>query len=736
MACSHTHADARDRGYGAPANEEEEEYDVVICGTDLIQSILSSALSRAGKKVLHCDGNEWYGGFDAVLTGGSTLDSFIGGCGASTLEGKDCKMDDGRGGEKHIDSLRLRLSPREKLGNVKLHSQTFMIKPNESDKIEEDTDNGPSESDLESLPVNGDDKEEKEEMTHAAGIDISPMNETTTNFPVQSLEHGFCFDLTPSLLYASGEAVECLVKSGVSDYVEFKSLKGLYLLTDEAKSSTTRGGKCSRITVDNKSIGSTGSDKLMSYRVPCSKGDVFRSKLLSPVDKRRIMKFLQLVSDYGMAAGAATTFDGGTDIDDDNSAEGLLGEDAIQSVNERHLHRGRALSRPQNKATPSSSEMEALMRCVRENMSFSGFLTQVAKLPERLSTVVAYALALTPFVSSQYSTKDGLDDLVRHLAALGRFGDTAFLVPMYGSGELSQAFCRSGAVYGSTYMLRRSPMAIVLDEGAKHVKGVLLSGEERIGGMYDLDTNDVSEREFLCKHVVVPSTMLSSHNDSNARTFRRISILQGKLMLDEDQSKDGAGSEQRHAIIIPPGNPDFKNRSAIHGVAVDDTAFVAPAGKNYTVLHLTTSRQEGDSFPDDMFVNALSRALTILAANRFANDGVPCLELHHISFSYATDGSNSTDDVATKSAHYGFHICHRDAHSLTCDSSFREAERIFREICPDCDFLGLSKKVKDSMVHLYEEDGDDEKAVLESAYTMIHQVGSLKDRDRDEDSAY
>ncbi len=52
------------------------DYDVVLCGTDLVQSILSSALSRAGKRVLHVDGSEWYGGLDAVLHSGSTLEAF------------------------------------------------------------------------------------------------------------------------------------------------------------------------------------------------------------------------------------------------------------------------------------------------------------------------------------------------------------------------------------------------------------------------------------------------------------------------------------------------------------------------------------------------------------------------------------------------------------------------------------------------------------------------------------
>merc|ERR1712023_70035 len=44
------------------------EYDVIVCGTGLIQSIISSALSRAGFTVLHCDGLDYYGELDAVWT--------------------------------------------------------------------------------------------------------------------------------------------------------------------------------------------------------------------------------------------------------------------------------------------------------------------------------------------------------------------------------------------------------------------------------------------------------------------------------------------------------------------------------------------------------------------------------------------------------------------------------------------------------------------------------------------
>ena len=771
----------KDETMTAPAateNDEEkrEMYDVIICGTDLIQSILSSALSRAGKKVLHCDGNDWYGGFDAVLYGGSTLELFIEGCKQhQEQEGVVNNDDNEKGKEEDMNTntmQKIQLLSREKYGDLRLHSRSFVGASTDDTTLEKLSIQNDDET-RETTELEGgenklskeDDTIEKDTTTAATSEDTPP---TTVQQQVNPLENGFCFDLTPSLLFASGEAVDCLVKSGVADYLEFKSLKGLYLLMEEEEKSprTARSGRRTRNntgkdkSTDVANSGSSGSatDKqISSYRVPCSKGDVFKSKLLSPIDKRRLMKFLQLISDYGMATQVESVSNNNNTSEEEVTAETndteegetatatedhldntntSTGEDAIQSINERHLHRGRALSRPQNKATPSSSEMDALMQCVRDDTSFSDFLTKVAKLPERLSTVVFHALALAPFGYAehtnnkdtndrtkriaQYSTREGVDDLVRHLNALGRFGNTAFLVSMYGSGELSQSFCRSGAVYGSTYMLRRSPLAIFLDGDSKTatVRGVVLNGEEHIGGSDDIDTDDVSDRELPCKHVIVPSTMMppskGSKTHRQARTYRRISILQGKLMMD--QEGDVSDTEQRHAIIIPPGTIGLEIKSAIHGVAVDDSAFVAPPLKNYTVLHLTTSSQVDDDTPDEVFVNALSKAVEYLIASQSTkdNDASPILECHHISFSYSAGTAPSS--LGTSS---GLHICHRDQQSLTCDSAFREAKRIFHEICPDSDFLALAKKVEDAIVYRDEHDSDDERNVLESACTMI-----------------
>ena len=44
-----------------------EDYDVILLGTGLKECILSGLLSGAGKKVLHMDRNDYYGGESASL---------------------------------------------------------------------------------------------------------------------------------------------------------------------------------------------------------------------------------------------------------------------------------------------------------------------------------------------------------------------------------------------------------------------------------------------------------------------------------------------------------------------------------------------------------------------------------------------------------------------------------------------------------------------------------------------
>jgi hypothetical protein len=154
-------------------------------------------------------------------------------------------------------------------------------------------------------------------------------------------------DATPAFVLAAGRAVQGMLASGVAEYLEFKSLEGLHWLQD---------GKLSR--------------------VPCSKGDVFGTKLLAPMDKRRLMKFMQLSMDYGTSIALQEEFP-------KEQAAIDAPEQEVQSLNERHLNQGRSLARPQNKAV-STQELQVLEQCIEEGMSYETYLREKQRLSPRL----------------------------------------------------------------------------------------------------------------------------------------------------------------------------------------------------------------------------------------------------------------------------------------------------------------------------------------------------------------
>jgi len=51
------------------------------------------------------------------------------------------------------------------------------------------------------------------------------------------------------------------------------------------------------------------------------------------------------------------------------------------------------------------------------------------------------------------------------------YGESPFIYPMYGLGDLPQAFARLSAVWGGTYMLDKKIDEILYDENG-HVKGI------------------------------------------------------------------------------------------------------------------------------------------------------------------------------------------------------------------------------------------------------------------------
>ena len=150
--------------------------------------------------------------------------------------------------------------------------------------------------------------------------------------------------------------------------------------------------------------------------VPCSRADVFSSNVISIVEKRMLMKFLTFCLDFEQQQ---------------DQYEGF------------------------------------------EDKPYSEFL-QSRRLTPNLQHFIIHAIAM---VKPEITTLKGLKATQNFLQSLGRYGNTPFIWPLYGAGELPQAFCRMCAVFGGLYCLRRGASAITFSEESHQCTAVISNNQ-------------------------------------------------------------------------------------------------------------------------------------------------------------------------------------------------------------------------------------------------------------------
>ncbi|KIY70340.1 FAD/NAD(P)-binding domain-containing protein [Cylindrobasidium torrendii FP15055 ss-10] len=191
-----------------------------------------------------------------------------------------------------------------------------------------------------------------------------------------TLPHSRAYSITlaPSIIPAVGPLISSLVSSGVARYGGFRLID--------------------RVSIYDKALGIVS--------VPASKEDIFKSKSIPLVDKRRLMRFLMF---------AAGDFE-------------------------------------------QLPEMEGT-----QETPFGQFLTDKFNLKDDVAKAITYALAFSD--SPAEPTLPVVQRLHRYLRSAGRYGASPFLVGHYGSaGEIAQGFCRTAAVAGGVYILGRRVTSI------------------------------------------------------------------------------------------------------------------------------------------------------------------------------------------------------------------------------------------------------------------------------------
>ncbi len=85
---------------------------------------------------------------------------------------------------------------------------------------------------------------------------------------------------------------------------------------------------------------------------------------------------------------------------------------------------------------------------------------------------------LTPRSYKKKPARPTYERIILYTSSMARYGKSPYIYPLYGLGELPQAFARLSAIYGGTYMLDKPIDEIVTDADGKFV-GVR-SGNETV----------------------------------------------------------------------------------------------------------------------------------------------------------------------------------------------------------------------------------------------------------------
>ncbi|KAG1724804.1 FAD/NAD(P)-binding domain-containing protein [Suillus lakei] len=322
----------------------------------------------------------------------------------------------------------------------------------------------------------------------------------------------YSVSLAPSVIPSIGPFISSLIASGVSRYGSFKLL--------------------GRVVIYDCGI---------LKDVPQSKDDIFQSKAMSLVEKRRVTRFLMF------AAG--------------------------EFENSKDLHG-------------------------QENSPLLGFLQRKFLLSEATARAITYALGYCYFISE--TTLPALHRIRAYLKASGRYGSSSFLVGYYGgSGEIAQGFCRAAAVSGGVYILGRSITSIASVDPAEPEYPVLTSDLPR----FAIEVDDFPDR-LHCRCLISSTTLLPGHlrtvadvirpsisSCSSPRPFamaRCIAILDGPITLPSD-TKDSGTSETSDSslIVFPPGSLEGGSPiSAVHVVTAGPGTMSAPSGKGILYISM------------------------------------------------------------------------------------------------------------------------------------------------------
>ncbi|XP_042412897.1 rab escort protein 1-like isoform X1 [Zingiber officinale] len=340
---------------------------------------------------------------------------------------------------------------------------------------------------------------------------------------------------------------------------------------------------------------------------------------------------------------------------------------------------------------------EGILRIPAEDLErpFTDFL-QNKRLPPKIKTMILYAIILANYDQEDAEspnnlilTKDGIESLALYTNSVSRFSNAvgAFIYPMYGHGELPQAFCRCAAVKGALYVLRMPVSAIIVDKETGGCKGIKLASGQDI----------FSQQVVLDSSFEVPSSMLPSNVvDKKLNSYCSYKVARGVCITTSSILPDSSNV----LVIFPPKSLYPEQLTTVQVLQLSKNVANCPPG--WFVVHLSTPCN--DAILGKEYIKAAINALFLVT-----DDGG--LEISNSS----PNGSHIEEHKPAlrwciiyvqeqKQASFGsLCSCPMPDESLDYKFILEATKKLFTTMYPEDDFFPASKASDDSVEENPEE---------------------------------
>lgn len=308
-------------------------------------------------------------------------------------------------------------------------------------------------------------------------------------------------DMTSNLIWARGKDIKVLVRAGTHRYLEFQCLrKTLYYQANK-----------NRFIV-----------------APVTKKDIFRTKDISLVEKRSLMRFVtNVMKQLQTSASSETT------AEQDEADDQATNEEEEENV---------------------ASQAETFVEYMKEQ-----------KLTENLQNYILYIVCLCASVeeANGLSVEEGVQRVAKYQQSSGVYGDTPFLYPLYGVSEINQAYSRLGAVHGAYFILSRAMDSLVVDGESGKIRGVVCSAGQ-----------------FLEAPVVIMPTRFFPGATRSPQSSRFVAITEESLSSDD----------KLFHMIMPPTTAEDRTTQTVFLTQLDGSTYTCP--RDRYVVHATSVAQQ------------------------------------------------------------------------------------------------------------------------------------------------